>query len=164
MEEPLIRRLEAAVTRLEALYGGHRSDASRETGGDASSDPSVTAFEDLLKERVGRVVSAAETIGGEVFDVTKVLEEGFSVQRDLIIQMKQSQVGLVLWRTILRENNYCALFSCILCMRIKKIIWNIIWRTLLHDVLIPCTYMLIKRIIRNFIWWTLLHYVLMSFT
>ncbi|KAK1402646.1 Adenylate cyclase-associated CAP [Heracleum sosnowskyi] len=91
MEEPLIRRLEAAVTRLESLYGGLRSGASPPIGGDASSDPSVTAFEDLINEHVGRVVRAAETIGGEVFDVTKVLEAGFSVQKDLIIQMKQSQ-------------------------------------------------------------------------
>lgn len=88
----MIQRLESAVTRLESLSGGLRSGASPDIGGDASSDPLVRAFEDLMSECVGKVVSAAETIGGEVFDVTKVLEEGFSVQKDLIIQMKQSQV------------------------------------------------------------------------
>ncbi|KAK1402649.1 Cyclase-associated protein 1-like [Heracleum sosnowskyi] len=42
-------------------------------------------------EEMRRVVRAAERIGGEVFNVTKVLEEGFSVEKDLIIQTKQSQ-------------------------------------------------------------------------
>ena len=92
MEESLIKRLESAVTRLESLSDGLRSGASAATGGDAASDPSVVAFEDLMSEYVGRILKAAETIGGEVFDVTRVLEEGFSVQKDLIIQMKQSQV------------------------------------------------------------------------
>ncbi|XP_074334947.1 cyclase-associated protein 1-like [Apium graveolens] len=91
MEESLIQRLESAVTRLESLSDGLRSGSSPAIGGDASSDPSVTAFEDLINEHVGRIVRAAETIDGEVFDVTKVLEEGFAVQKDLIIQMKQSQ-------------------------------------------------------------------------
>ncbi|KAL1801847.1 hypothetical protein ACET3Z_030494 [Daucus carota] len=91
MEESLIKRLESAVTRLESLSDGLRSGASAATGGDAASDPSVVAFEDLMSEYVGRILRAAETIGGEVFDVTRVLEEGFSVQKDLIIQMKQSQ-------------------------------------------------------------------------
>lgn len=93
MEESLKQRLRSAVTRLESLSGEIQSGGSPATDGDASSDQSVTAFEELINEYVGRVVRAAETIGGQVFDATKVLEEGFAVQKDLIIQMKQSQVS-----------------------------------------------------------------------
>ncbi|KAK3026979.1 hypothetical protein RJ639_041740, partial [Escallonia herrerae] len=92
MDEKLIQRLELAVTRLEALSTGSRPGGAAESGGDAAAtDPSVIAFEDLMSQYVGRVSSAAEKIGGKVLDVSKVLQEAFSVQKELLIKVKQSQ-------------------------------------------------------------------------
>lgn len=93
MEEKLIQRLESAVARLEALSTG---GGSAETGGDAAAmDPSVIAFEDLMQQFVGRVLSAAEKIGGQVLDVTKVVKEAFSVQKELLIKVKQTKVSFL---------------------------------------------------------------------
>lgn len=95
MEEKLIERLESAVARLESLSGGFRPGGSADSVGDAAAiDPSVTAFEDFMAEFLGSLSSAAEKIGGEVLDVTKVLEQAFSVQKELLIKVKQSQVSL----------------------------------------------------------------------
>ncbi|XP_059651148.1 cyclase-associated protein 1-like [Cornus florida] len=94
MEEQLIQRLELAVGRLEGLSGGFRQGASPESAGDAAaaaSDPSIVAFDDLMAQYVGRVSSAAEKIGGQVLDVTKVIEEAFSVQKELLTIVKQTQ-------------------------------------------------------------------------
>uniref|UniRef100_A0A5B6ZVJ6 Adenylyl cyclase-associated protein n=1 Tax=Davidia involucrata TaxID=16924 RepID=A0A5B6ZVJ6_DAVIN len=92
MEEKLVQRLESAVTRLEALSVGFRPACSLESGGDAAVlDPSVVAFGDLMAQFVGRVLSAAEKIGGQVLDVTKVLEEAFSIQKELLIKVKQTR-------------------------------------------------------------------------
>lgn len=91
MEEKLIQRLESAVTRLEALSfsGGSAAAAS---GDDAPLDPSVLAFEDLIGQYLGRVSAAAEKIGGQVLDITKIVQEAFAAQKDLIIKVKQHQV------------------------------------------------------------------------
>ncbi|KAL6218586.1 hypothetical protein ACLB2K_011796 [Fragaria x ananassa] len=88
MEEKLIQRLESAVTRLEALSfsGGSAAAAS---GDDAPLDPSVLAFQDLIGQYVARVSRAAEKIGGQVLDITKIVEEAFAAQKDLIIKVKQ---------------------------------------------------------------------------
>ncbi|CAI0377320.1 unnamed protein product [Linum tenue] len=91
MEEKLISRLESAVARLEALSSS--GFASRDIGGgdDASSDPSILAFDDLIRESFGRVSAAAEKIGGQVLEVTKVLGEAFSVERELLVKIKQTK-------------------------------------------------------------------------
>ncbi|CAL5375635.1 unnamed protein product [Camellia sinensis] len=90
--EKLIGRLESAVVRLEALSAGFRTGVSLESGGDATAlDPSITAFDDLMAEYVGRVSASAEKIGGQVLDVTKILAEAFSAQRELLVKVKQTE-------------------------------------------------------------------------
>ncbi|XXG81382.1 hypothetical protein AAC387_Pa09g2032 [Persea americana] len=91
MEEKLVQRLEAAVSRLEALSAGFRPSASPEDAPDAALDPSIAGFDDLMQKYVGRVSAAAEKIGGKVLEVTKILEEAFSVQKDLLVKVKRSQ-------------------------------------------------------------------------
>jgi adenylyl cyclase-associated protein len=93
MDEKLVQRLESAVSRLEALSTGFGpGGGSPEINADAAAmDPSVIAFEDLIQQFVGRVLTAAEKIGGQVLDVTKVVKEAFSVQKDLLIKVKQTQ-------------------------------------------------------------------------
>ncbi|KAK6143463.1 hypothetical protein DH2020_023811 [Rehmannia glutinosa] len=90
MDENLITRLESAVTRLEALSA--RQVGAAEGGGDAAAmDPSIVAFDDLIYQYVNRVMSAAEKIGGQVLDVSKIIEEAFNVQKELLIKIKQTQ-------------------------------------------------------------------------
>ncbi|KAK4754904.1 hypothetical protein SAY87_008661 [Trapa incisa] len=94
MEEKLIQRLEAAVARLEAISSTARGVATNEISRDLdalASDPAILAFGDLISQRVGRVSSAAEKIGGQVLDVTKILSEAFSAQKELLIRIKQTQ-------------------------------------------------------------------------
>lgn len=90
MDEKLIQRLESAVARLELLSAGGSSGGG--DGAAAAMDPSVIAFEEFMEQYVGRVMSGAKKIGGQVEDVTKVLEQAFSVQKELLIRIKQSQV------------------------------------------------------------------------
>ncbi|KAB2635672.1 cyclase-associated protein 1 [Pyrus ussuriensis x Pyrus communis] len=92
MEEKLIERLESAVLRLEALSlsGGGGSATARGID-EAPLDPSILAYEDLIGQYLGRVSAAAEKIGGQVLDITKVLQQAFSAQKDLLIQVKQTQ-------------------------------------------------------------------------
>lgn len=97
MDEKLIQRLESAVTRLEALSAGFRGGGgSPEGGGEVALDPSIVAFDDLMAEFVGRVSAAAGKIGGKVLEVTKILEEAFSVLRELLVKVKQSQVSFLM--------------------------------------------------------------------
>lgn len=89
----LVSRLESAVARLEALStgfaaGGGAVASDLNTAAEAS-DPSIKAFDDLVSEYLGRVSDAAEKIGGQVLEVTKILEEAFSAEKDLLIKMKQ---------------------------------------------------------------------------
>lgn len=93
MEEKLIERLEAAVVRLEAISAARGVPAAGDAGGDASAatDPAILAFDDLMAQYMARVSSAAEKIGGQVLDVTKVVHEAFSVQKELLIQIRQTQ-------------------------------------------------------------------------
>ncbi|XP_010548053.1 PREDICTED: cyclase-associated protein 1 [Tarenaya hassleriana] len=98
MAEDLIKRLEAAVTRLEVVSrnAGGGGGVSLSGGGDAvadvaSSDPSILAFEDLISERVVRILSAAEKIGGQVLDGSKIVAEAFSAQKELLVRIKQTQ-------------------------------------------------------------------------
>lgn len=87
MDENLIKRLESAVARLEVL-------SAAEVGGDAAvaMDPSIIAFGDLISEYVAKVKIAAEKIGGKVLEVSRIVEEAFSVQKELLIKIKRTQV------------------------------------------------------------------------
>ncbi|KAK6136765.1 hypothetical protein DH2020_029478 [Rehmannia glutinosa] len=93
MDDNLVKRLEAAVARLEALSaGGFRQGVAPEDGGDVfAMDPSIVAFDDLISQHVNRVTSAAEKIGGQVLDVSKIIAEAFNVQKELLIKIKQTQ-------------------------------------------------------------------------
>ena len=96
MEEKLIARLESAVARLESLstgFGSRGLPAFDDDTASSSSDPSILAFDDLISQYLGRVSSAAEKIGGQVLEVTNVLQEAFNVQKELLIKAKQTQVG-----------------------------------------------------------------------
>ncbi|CAA0827648.1 Cyclase-associated protein 1 [Striga hermonthica] len=76
MDVNLVRRLEAAVARLEA---------AEDEGGDAfAADPSIAALDDVISQSVGRVTSAAEKIGGQVMDVSNVISEAFNVQSGIL--------------------------------------------------------------------------------
>lgn len=93
MDEKLIQRLESAVSRLESLSAGFQPSASpASTGDDAVRDPSVVAFADLIDQYVARFSRAAEVIGGQVLDVSKLVQEAFNVQKELLIELKQTQV------------------------------------------------------------------------
>lgn len=94
MEAQLVDRLEKAVARLEALSSSSSrgfafSDAG--AGEDLASDPAIKALDDLIANDVARVSAAAEKIGGKVLDATKVLQEAFSVLRELLVKAKQTQ-------------------------------------------------------------------------
>lgn len=92
MDEKLIARLEAAVARLEATAA--RGGVGGGGGDDdvAESDPAILAYGELSAKYLGRVSEAAEKIGGKILEATKLLEEAFSVQKDLLVRIKQSQV------------------------------------------------------------------------
>lgn len=95
MDEKLIQRLESAVSRLESLSVGYRT--AETGGGDAAAvDPSVIAFDDFVAQYLGRVLSAATKIGGQVEEVTKILGQAFAVQKELIVKIKQTEVDLCL--------------------------------------------------------------------
>ncbi|KAJ3672854.1 hypothetical protein LUZ60_006228 [Juncus effusus] len=96
MEKELVERLEAAVVRLEAaIAGGSISAASREldlaVDSPAVTDPAILAFDELVQGSLKRVVAAAEKIGGKVLESTKILEEAFLTEKELLIKAKQSQ-------------------------------------------------------------------------
>lgn len=88
-----MKRLEAAVARLETLsVGGLRQGVPLDDGGDAAAtDPSIIAFDDLISQYVGRLTSAAEKIGGQVLDVSKIIGEAFNVEKELLVKIKQTQ-------------------------------------------------------------------------
>ncbi|XP_073270973.1 cyclase-associated protein 1-like [Primulina huaijiensis] len=92
MDENLIKRLESAVSRLEALSAtGFRSGGVAEGDGYAATDPSIVAYGDLESQYLSRVVSAGEKIEGQVLDISKVVEEAFSVQKELLVRIKSTQ-------------------------------------------------------------------------
>ncbi|KAG9136909.1 hypothetical protein Leryth_020008 [Lithospermum erythrorhizon] len=94
MEEKLIQRLESAVARLEAVAAGGGAAATGGNGGSmASSDPSIIAYEDLISEYVGRLTAAADKIGGQLSDVTNLVAQAFTVQKDLLVKIKQTKIN-----------------------------------------------------------------------
>ncbi len=96
MDEALVGRLEAAVSRLEALNGAAGATARGGYGGQvdhaSAHDPAILAFDELVAGAVGRVSAAAGKIGAEVAEVTRVLEKAFLVGKDLLVRTKQTQV------------------------------------------------------------------------
>ncbi|CAN0909886.1 Glucan endo-1,3-beta-glucosidase 7, partial [Linum grandiflorum] len=93
MEEKLIARLESAVSRLESLSSSS-GFASRDIGLDfdsLSSDASIQAFDDLIRQSFGRVSAAAEKIGGQVLEVTNVIGQALNVEKDLLVRIKQTK-------------------------------------------------------------------------
>ncbi|KAK8918990.1 hypothetical protein KSP39_PZI020970 [Platanthera zijinensis] len=92
MEKGLVVRLEAAVRRLEELSVGSQQLVSEKNfAGDLPLDPAVNAFDGIMDRFLRRVMLAAEKIGGQVLEVTKILEQAFLVERELLIQAKQTQ-------------------------------------------------------------------------
>lgn len=92
MDVKLIQRLELAVARLEAVAGGIRpGGGAPESGVDTTSDPSIVAFDDMMAQFMSKVLAAAEKIGGKVLEATKIIEEAFLVQKELLIKVKQTQ-------------------------------------------------------------------------
>ncbi|KAM0937939.1 putative cyclase-associated protein CAP/septum formation inhibitor MinC [Dioscorea sansibarensis] len=93
MEKDLVARLEAAVTRLEALAvaGPHSAILPAGAPEPQSVDPAISAFNELIAKFFGRVSAAAEKIGGKVLEATRILEEAFAVEKDLLIKAKLSQ-------------------------------------------------------------------------
>ncbi|KAF0900339.1 hypothetical protein E2562_030627 [Oryza meyeriana var. granulata] len=90
MEEALVGRLEAAVSRLEALTGAGTVSGGQVDNASAQ-DPSILAFDELVAGAVGRVSAVAGKIGAEVAEVTRVLEKAFLVGKDLLVRTKQTQ-------------------------------------------------------------------------
>ena len=94
MEEKLISRLESAVTRLESLSAGGFSGGGEISRDASAAGPSIAAFDDLISQYVTNVISVAENIGGQVLDISKVIEEAFNVQKELLVEISQTQVNL----------------------------------------------------------------------
>ncbi|KAL2319073.1 hypothetical protein Fmac_032949 [Flemingia macrophylla] len=100
----------AVDTKLQEFVGtfwmSHPSTSPPATA-DEENDPSVSAFSDLINQHVARVFRAAETIGGQVLDVTILVRDAFVVQKELLIKLKQSQkpdlAGLVAFLKPLNE-------------------------------------------------------------
>eukprot|EP00252_Welwitschia_mirabilis_P011087 TRINITY_DN24922_c0_g1_i1.p1 TRINITY_DN24922_c0_g1~~TRINITY_DN24922_c0_g1_i1.p1 ORF type:complete len:484 (+),score=108.89 TRINITY_DN24922_c0_g1_i1:371-1822(+) len=96
--ESLIGRLEEAISRLEDVEsklrsgGGASGIASSERdikiGGSATLDPSVSAYDDLVNNSVNKFIDAANKIGGQVLDASRLLQDAFSFQRELISKFK----------------------------------------------------------------------------
>lgn len=92
MGEALIGRLEAAVSRLEALSAGARGGLSDTA---SAQDPAILAFDDLIASALGRVSAAAGKIGADVAEVTRLVEKAFLVGKDLLARTSQTQVRLL---------------------------------------------------------------------
>lgn len=92
MDEKLIKRLEAAVVRLESISARSQPQSVALDATSASSEPSIVAFDNLITEYLGKVSSIGEKIGGGVNDVTNVVRDAFYSQKDLLTKIKQTQV------------------------------------------------------------------------
>ncbi|KAI7750422.1 hypothetical protein M8C21_033746 [Ambrosia artemisiifolia] len=91
MAEKIIQRLEAAVTRLEIFSNRSKPQAATLDATSASSEPSIVAFDDLITEYVEKVSGSADKIGGQVKDITSILKEAFTTQKELLVKIKQTQ-------------------------------------------------------------------------
>lgn len=80
----LVHRLEAAVSRLES-GDTTRSVPSAPIQTSASTDASVVAFDSLIDASVGRVLTAANKIGGQVLQGSQLLKDAFSAHREIVL-------------------------------------------------------------------------------
>lgn len=101
--EAVVVRLEQAVSRLETL--GSRATSSSADRGISSlvgfADPgasqpagsashlSVEAFDELVQARVGRVLAAADKIGGGVLQTSQVLQRAFDAEKAIVRAISQ---------------------------------------------------------------------------
>ena len=92
MEKKLVQRLESVVAYLEVLSSGFTTRSLPKIGDDATLDPLILAFDDLLGQYLASVSAAAEKIGGQVIEVTKILQEAFTVHWELLVKVKKTQV------------------------------------------------------------------------
>lgn len=83
------------MARLEVLSaaGSRSAVPSIDLDDAATIDPAILAFDDLMSGSLARVSAAAGKIGGKVLEATKIVEEAFTVQKDLLVKAKQCQVG-----------------------------------------------------------------------
>jgi adenylyl cyclase-associated protein len=98
MEEALVGRLEAAVSRLEAINARAQPSAVPHDLAyheSAAQDPAILAFDELVADAVGRLSAAAGKIGAEVAEVTNLLHKAFLVGKALLVRTKQTQVRLI---------------------------------------------------------------------
>ncbi|XP_078442324.1 cyclase associated protein 1 [Wolffia australiana] len=87
MERALVERLEAAVARLESLAaGGSIQSIDAEI---SVVDPAIKALDELRENSLGKFLAAAEKIGGQVLESSKLVEQAFSVLRNLLVEAKQ---------------------------------------------------------------------------
>lgn len=155
MGKKLVQRVEAAVDRLEALSlrfstsnGSSDLPRSPPDGVTLSSDPAITAYDGFLHNFLGRLLSAAEKIGGQVLEVTRVVQDAFSVQKDLLFKIKQAQVVLPLpFSLSLNSLPYLPLYFFVLLIwrRIKSCVLFESFRSSKNDN-VPYFYMTITSI------------------
>ena len=99
----VVARLEAAVARLESLGSQAISGAPKQgisslvagpppPAGSASS-PSVAAFDELVQSRVGKLLAAADKIGGNVLQASQVLQRAFEAEKAVILAISQCKVS-----------------------------------------------------------------------
>eukprot|EP00250_Pteridium_aquilinum_P002137 c12340_g1_i1 orf=342-1844(-) len=92
----IVQRLEAAVARLECVSPGQApAVSSRDLSFVASGSPSesvdasVAAFDSLIESHVGRVLAAADKIGGQILTGSQLLKDVFSVERAIILAISK---------------------------------------------------------------------------
>lgn len=97
--EDLVVRLEAAVSKLEFIGSKvgvapspSASISAREIQAPATSsvvDPNINEYDELVENLLGKVLGAAEKIGGQPLEGTQLLKNAFAAQRDLLLNFKK---------------------------------------------------------------------------
>ena len=72
---------------------GFRTLGSPEASDGAPVDSSILAFDDFLGQYMSRVTSVREKFGRKALEGSMILEEAFSFLKELLIKVKQTQVG-----------------------------------------------------------------------
>ena len=104
--EAVVMRLEQAVSRLEGL-GSRATSMSPDQGisslvgqpgaGAGAPPAAVEAFDQLVQTRVGRVLAAADKIGGSVLQTSQVLQRAFEAEKAIVLAISQCKVGGVVF-------------------------------------------------------------------
>jgi adenylyl cyclase-associated protein len=98
--EELVARLEAAVSKLEFIgskVGVVSSPSASSSAREIQAPPptssvvdlSINEYDALVEKSLGRVLGAAEKIGGQVLEGTHLLKDAFAAQRDLLLNFKK---------------------------------------------------------------------------